>query len=143
MKRAIILQSQHFLKRSYTYNFFRSTLKFNAFFLKNNFFLFKFFKVFKFFFFINFFLQKKILFSVYTRSFSKENKPVKLKNKFVKYKSSYGQNYILIKPTEAFDLSKSTAIVIVTVELSVIKQNYIGFYNYTVFFKLFLLKYNK
>ena len=46
MKKVITLQNQHFLKKNYTYNFFRSSVRFNAFFLKNSFFLFKFYNTF-------------------------------------------------------------------------------------------------
>jgi hypothetical protein len=62
MKRVITLQNQHFLKKNYTYNFFRSHIKFNKFFLKNNLFFFKFYKIFNYFLFVNFFLKKIIFF---------------------------------------------------------------------------------
>lgn len=64
MKKVTILQKQHFLKKNYIYNFLRSSINFNKFFLKNNLFFVKFVKFFKYFLHINFFFKKtSILFN--------------------------------------------------------------------------------
>ena len=83
-------------KKNYTYNFFRSSTRFNVFFLKNSFFLFKFYKVFKFFFFVNFFLQKKLMFTKFNLTLYSQNKSlfIKKKNFINNYNNLYGQNYI-------------------------------------------------
>ena len=98
MKRVITLQNQHFLKKNYIYNFFRSFNRFNSFFLKNNFFLFKFYKILNFFFFINFFLKKKIIFNNFNISLIKQNKSLFLtKKNNTDLDNLYGNNYLIFK----------------------------------------------
>lgn len=141
MKKVIISQNQHFLKKSYTYNFFRSSARFNAFFLKNSFFLFKFYKVFKFFFFINFFLQKKIIFNNYNLSVVKSNKSLFLKKKSLlnNYNNLYGQNYALLSKDLTKILFKTPTKHSIQTKSNVINYNYINIFNYNQFFNIILL----
>lgn len=145
MKKVIILQNQHFLKKNYTYNFFRSSIRFNAFFLKNSFFLFKFYKVFKFFFFINFFLQKKLIFNKFSLGLYKQDKFLFLKKKNINnnYNNLYGQNYILLNLDYNSQLLKVNVNNInVNTNSNVINYNYINLLNYNQFFNLILLNNN-
>jgi hypothetical protein len=142
MKKVITLQNQHFLKKNYTYNFFRSSIRFNAFFLKNSFFLFKFYKVFKFFFFINFFLQKKLMFNKFSLSLYKQDKFLFLKKKNINnnYNNLYGQNYILLNSNSNSQLLKvSTNYININTNSNIINYNYINLFNYNQFFNLILL----
>ena len=140
MKKVITLQNQHFLKKNYTYNFFRSSVRFNAFFLKNSFFLFKFYKVFKFFFFINFFLQKKIIFNNYKLSVVKSDVSVFLKKKnfLNNYNNLYGQNYVLLSKNSITDLLKTTQKTSFEIKSDIINYNYINILNYNQFFNIIL-----
>lgn len=113
MKRVITLQNQHSLKKNYTYNFFRSSSRFNSFFLKNNFFLFKFYRILNFFFFINFLLKKKIIFNRFNISPIKQNKSLFLNRKNNNILDNlYGNNYIIPKNdiiiVSKFHLEKTT-----------------------------------
>lgn len=141
MKKVITLQNQHFLKKNYTYNFFRSSIRFNAFFLKNSFFLFKFYKIFKFFIFINFFLHKKIVFNNYKLSAVKLNKSIFLKKKNVQnnYKDLYGQNYTVFDKKCSINLLKTPTSSNIVVGSNVINYNYINIFNYNQFINLMLL----
>ena len=132
MKRVIILQNQHFLKKNYTYNFFRSSIRFTTFFLKNSLFLFKFYKVFKFFFFINFFLQKKVLFNKFELSFSTKNNAIFLKNKFFSnnHNDLYGQNYASFNNLMPNDLVKISGGCVINIKSNIINYNYINILNY-------------
>ena len=96
MKKVIILENQHFLKKNYTYNFFRSILKSNTIFLKNNLFFFKFYNLINFFFFFNFFFKKTILLNNCKNLFFKSNPSIFLKKKTFSNicTNFYGQNYI-------------------------------------------------
>ena len=140
MKKVITLQNQHFLKKNYTYNFFRSSVRFNAFFLKNSFFLFKFYKVFKFFFFINFFLQKKIIFNNYKLSAVKFDSSVfiKKKNFLNNYNNLYGQNYALLNKNSTTDLLKTTQKISFETKSNLINYNYINILNYNQFFNIII-----
>ena len=140
MKKVITLQNQHFLKKNYTYNFFRSSVRFNAFFLKNSFFLFKFYKVFKFFFFINFFLQKKIIFNNYKLSAVKLDSSVfiKKKNFLNNYNNLYGQNYALLNKNSTTDLLKTTQKISFETKSNLINYNYINILNYNQFFNIII-----
>lgn len=140
MKKVITLQNQHFLKKNYTYNFFRSSVRFNAFFLKNSFFLFKFYKVFKFFFFINFFLQKKIIFNNYKLSAVKLDSSVfiKKKNFLNNYNNLYGQNYALLNKNSTIDLLKTTQKISFETKSNLINYNYINILNYNQFFNIII-----
>ena len=142
MKKVIILQNQHFLKKNYTYNFFRSSIRFNSFFLKNSFFLFKFYKIFKFFFFINFFIQKKLMFNKFSLSLYKQDKFLFLKKKNINnnYNNFYGQNYILLNSDSNSQLLKiSIKHTKINTNSNVINYNYINLLNYNQFFNLILL----
>ena len=140
MKKVITLQNQHFLKKNYTYNFFRSSIRFNVFFLKNNIFLFKFYKIFKFFFFINFFLQKKIIFNNYKLSAVKLDSSVfiKKKNFLNNYNNLYGQNYALLNKNSTTDLLKTTQKISFETKSNLINYNYINILNYNQFFNIII-----
>ncbi len=140
MKKVITLQNQHFLKKNYTYNFFRSSVRFNSFFLKNSFFLFKFYKIFKFFFFINFFLQKKINFYNYKLSVLKTDKFIFLKKKnFINnYNNLYGQNYALLSKNLTIDLLKTPQKNIIEIKSNVINYNYTNILNFNQFLNIIL-----
>jgi hypothetical protein len=140
MRKVITLQNQHFLKKNYTYNFFRSSVKFNTFFLKNSFFLFKFYKLFKFFFFINFFLQKKIIFNDYKLSTIKSGNYVLLKKKnfLNNYNNLYGQNYALLGKNSNTDLIKTQRKTGVETKSDIINYNYINILNYNQFLNIIL-----
>lgn len=142
MKRVITLQNQHFLKKNYTYNFFRSSIRFTTFFLKNSLFLFKFYRLFKFFFFINFFLQKKMIFNKFGLSLPRKNNSILLKNKFFsgKYDNLYGQNYVLFCNTPTPSLAKiSPNIDVINVNANVINYNNISILNYNQLFSLLMI----
>ena len=142
MKKVITLQNQHFLKKNYTYNFFRSSIRFNSFFLKNSFFLFKFYKIFKFFFFINFFLQKKLMFNKFCLSLYKQDKFLFLKKKNINnnYINFYGQNYILLNPDSDSQLLKvSIKQDKINTNANIMNYNHINLLNYNQFFNLILL----
>ncbi len=142
MKKVITLQNQHFLKKNYTYNFFRSSIRFNSFFLKNSFFLFKFYKIFKFFFFINFFLQKKLMFNKFYLSLYKQDKFLFLKKKNINnnYINFYGQNYILLNPDSNSQLLKvSIKQDKINTNTNIMNYNHINLLNYNQFFNLILL----
>ena len=142
MKKVIILQNQHFLKKNYTYNFFRSSTRFNAFFLKNSFFLFKFYKVFKFFFFVNFFLQKKLMFTKFNLTLYSQNKSlfIKKKNFINNYNNLYGQNYISFNVVSNPKLLKiNNSIEKSNPRSTIINFNYINVLNYNIFLNLLLL----
>jgi len=98
MRKVIILQNQHFLKKNYTYNFFRSILKSNTIFLKNNLFFLKFYNLINFFFFSNFFFKKVTLLNLYKNTLLKSNSSIFLKKKIFKNYSNYfyGNNYITV-----------------------------------------------
>lgn len=102
MKKGIILQNQHFLKKNYIYNFFKASLKLNRVFLKNNLFFFKFFKIINFFLFYNFILKKNI--KVYNSNYFlfKTNQSVFLKKKLsnATITNLYGNNYLIFKGLE-------------------------------------------
>lgn len=140
MKKVTTLQNQHFLKKNYTYNFFRSSVRFNSFFLKNSFFLFKFYKIFKFFFFINFFLQKKINFYNYKLSVLKTDKFIFLKKKnFINnYNNLYGQNYALLSKNLTIDLLKTPQKNIIEIKSNVINYNYTNILNFNQFLNIIL-----
>jgi hypothetical protein len=141
MKRVTTLQNQHFLKKNYTYNFFRSSARFNAFFLKNSFFLFKFYKIFKFFFFINFFLQKKMILNKFKLSLIYKNKSIFLKKKFFSnnYNNLYGQNYILLNSDLHLDLIKTPVKSPIEIKSNLINYNYINIFNYNQFFNILIV----
>ena len=141
MKRAITLQNQHFLKKNYTYNFFRSSIKFNIFFLKNNIFLFKFYKILKFFFFTNFFFQKKIIFNTFNLSPVKEKSSLFLKKKIstTQYNNLYGQNYMVLQNELGAQLLKQNKIKFNSVKINIIDYNYNNIFNFNQFFSILII----
>ncbi len=148
MKKDIILQNQHFLKKNYTYNFFRSFLKFNIFFLKNNFFFLKYFKLLNFFFFTNFFLKKKIIFNKFNIFYSKKKNSIFFTsnnyNKF--YLDLFGKNYLSLNSNLSdTELTYSKKLVIdiykKQIKLKPIKYNYNINYSFHFFMNLYILLY--
>lgn len=141
MKRVITLQNQHFLKKNYTYNFFRSSIKFNIFFLKNNIFLFKFYKILKFFFFTNFFFQKKIIFNTFNLSPIKEKSSLFLKKKIStpQYNNLYGQNYMVLQNESSAQLLKQNKIKFNSVKINTIDYNYNNIFNFNQFFSILII----
>ena len=136
MKRVITLQNQHFLKKNYIYNFFRSSSRFNSFFLKNNFFLFKFYKVLNFFFFINFFLKKKITFNKFNISFIKYDQSLFINKKNNNLLNNlYGNNYLIFK-NEVKNVYKFTTPQQFNLNPILIKYNYNNILNFNQFFNI-------
>ena len=136
MKRVITLQNQHFLKKNYIYNFFRSSSRFNSFFLKNNFFLFKFYKVLNFFFFINFFLKKKITFNKFNISFIKYDQSLFINKKNNNLLNNlYGNNYLIFK-NEVKNVYKFTNPQQFNLSPILIKYNYNNILNFNQFFNI-------
>jgi hypothetical protein len=141
MKRAITLQNQHFLKKNYTYNFFRSSIRFNVFFLKNNIFLFKFYKILKFFFFTNFFFQKKIIFNIFNLTPLKQKNSLFLKKKkfLSKYNNLYGQNYIVLSNELSVGTLKQNKIELDVTKINIINYNYNNIFNFNQFFNILII----
>ena len=134
MKKVITLKNQHFLKKNYIYNFFRSSIRFNAFFLKNNFFLFKFYKLLKFFFFTSFFLNKKIQFSVFNISVVKTNKSLFLKKNKSNLYSSYGNNYMVFNTDHKNKIYKFNSINPTSTNINSLIFNYNNILNFNILF---------
>ena len=141
MKRVITLQNQHFLKKNYTYNFFRSSIRFNVFFLKNNIFLFKFYKILKFFFFTNFFFQKKIIFNLFNLTPLKQKNTLFLKKKnfLSKYNNLYGQNYIILSNELSVGMLKQNKIEPDMIKINAINYNYNNIFNFNQFFNILII----
>jgi hypothetical protein len=141
MKKVITLQNQHFLKKNYIYNFFRSSIKFNSFFLKNSFFLYKFYKLFNFFLFTNFFLKKKILYKKYSVTSLKSTNALflKSKNNINNTNILYGQNYIDFNLNTSSSLGKQVSNVYANKNLDFLKYNYNNILNFNQFFNTLVL----
>lgn len=141
MKKVITLQNQHFLKKNYTYNFFRSSIRFNVFFLKNNIFLFKFYKILKFFFFTNFFLQKKIIFNTFNLTPLKQKNSLFLKKKkfLSKYNNLYGQNYIVLSNELSVGVLKQNKTELNAVKINIINYNYNNIFSFNQFFNILII----
>ena len=124
------------LKKNYIYNFFRSSSRFNSFFLKNNFFLFKFYKVLNFFFFINFFLKKKITFNKFNISFIKYDQSLFINKKNDNLLNNlYGNNYLIFK-NEVKNVYKFTNPQPFNLNPILIKYNYNNILNFNQFFNI-------
>jgi hypothetical protein len=144
MKRVIILPKQHFLKKNYIYNFFRSRVKLNKFFLGNNLFFLKFIKYFNYFLYINFFFKKNSIINNNTISYIPSDS-IFLKNKYKNnnYMNLYGINYISIQSN--IDLKNKLVVYKhaifkkFNINFENFNYNYYFLYNYNTFINILVL----